>query len=71
MSRSTLRGTPLVESEVDTYSLKTKVPQKWVIVDLETGSVYSPLPGRTPYDFSKSSREQILEARALLDILLS
>lgn len=71
MRRSTLSGTPLVVSEVDTYSLRTTVPDKWVIVDLETGASYSPSLGRSPYDFNKSSRQQLLEARAALDLLLS
>lgn len=71
MSRSTLSGTILEETEVETYSLRTKVPQKWVVIDLETGSAYSPSIGKTPFDFTKSSQTQIIEAKNILEKLTS
>jgi hypothetical protein len=39
--------------QVRQYSIKTKCPEKWVLLDMETGEVYTPhiIPGQ--YDWKK------------------
>ena len=42
--------------EVKEYSIKTKCPEKWLLLDLETGEVYTPhiIPGQ--YNWKKITK---------------
>jgi hypothetical protein len=55
--RSLKNGKEAMElDQVQEYSIKTKCPEKWILLDLETGEVYTPhiVPG--PYDWKKIDR---------------
>ena len=43
-------------AEVREYSIKTKCPEKWVLLDLETGEVYTPHIVEGQYDWKKINK---------------
>lgn len=72
MQRQTLQGT--LVSQLDTpktYSLITKTPSKWVVVDIEHGSVFTPNDDTSQYQFKKASIDQLIEAKEALTILIN
>jgi hypothetical protein len=41
--RKLMDGTEVPElTEAKTFSIKTKCPEKWLLVDMETGETYTP-----------------------------
>jgi len=55
--RSLMNGDEVAElTQFREYSLKTKCPEKWILLDLETGEVYTPHTVPGPYNWKKINR---------------
>ncbi len=68
MTRKTITGRPLEEFAIPaTISLNTKVPGKWVIVDCETGDVWT--FNNTIWPVGLFQRANETERREALEVL--
>ena len=55
--RTLKNGKEVVElDQVREYSIKTKCPEKWLLMDLETGEVYTPYIMPSQYNWKKIDR---------------
>lgn len=69
MDRKTLRGKSIPLIPEDSFIIRTQAPSKWVLVDVETGAVYTPNKSNVPYHFTKATKDQMLEAQDVLSNL--
>lgn len=54
MSRRLIDGSVVEElEEAQVLSIKTKCPSKWLLVDRETGEIYTPYPTPGPNQWQK------------------
>jgi len=54
MSRKLIDGSEVSEySEPKSYSITTKCPEKWLLIDRETGEIYTPYTTPGPNQWKK------------------
>lgn len=72
MSRLLLNGQLAPEVETaESYEIRTKCPSKWVLIDTETGNVYTPDPSPSnPHHWKKAESSLLMMARGILSRLI-